>query len=129
VILSTKGYWYVWRPDHVRADKKGYVKRADLIMEEVLGRSLESDEVVHHGPGGKEDDSPGNLSVMISKDHSSYHCKNNQRLKRYKWPSDEQLLEFRKKLSFRELAKIVGCSDSTVRQHIKRILESRRING
>jgi hypothetical protein len=74
LIQSSKGYWYIYQPDHPRA-KRGYVKRADLVLEKKLGRPLKSNEIAHHGPGGKEDDSPKNLTAMTITEHKRYHAK------------------------------------------------------
>lgn len=44
-----------------------------LIAERVLGRRLESWEVVHHINGRRDDNKPSNLCVMHRKDHDRYH--------------------------------------------------------
>lgn len=137
LTLSTKGYWYVLNPDHHRAGKNGYVKRADVVMEEVLGRPLERDEIVHHGPGGKEDDSPENLSVMKVGEHSKLHADLRGRSaprvrkpdapsnRRYSWPSNDRLLELREVMSLRELSQMIGCGHKSVDRRIQRILAVR----
>ena len=43
-----KEYIYIFKPQHPRADKHGYVKRAILVMEKYLGRFLKLGELVHH---------------------------------------------------------------------------------
>lgn len=138
MTLSTRGYWYVWNPEHHRADKNGYAKRADLVMEEVLGRPLERGEIVHHGPGGKEDDSPENLSVMQTGEHSRLHADMRGRAvprvrkpdapsnRRYSWPSDDRLLELREVMSLRELSQMIGCGHKSVDRRIQRILAARK---
>lgn len=70
----TMGYFYSRKPDHPRAMKNGYVKRANLVMEQKLGRYLTKDEVVHHINGNKSDDRIENLMFFPNRsEHSKYH--------------------------------------------------------
>lgn len=73
MTTSSKGYVYIHRPDHPRASKTGYVKRADLVLEEKLGRSLETGEFAHHENGIKGDDDPANLTVVRVAEHNQKH--------------------------------------------------------
>jgi hypothetical protein len=68
VILHTNGYWYIYKPDYHRAQGV-YAKRADLVMEEKLGRLLQPNEVVHHKNRDTTDDSVDNLEVMDDNEH------------------------------------------------------------
>lgn len=45
------------------------------VMEDVLGRKLLPDEVVHHKDGNKQNNDPNNLQVMSPSEHSSYHAR------------------------------------------------------
>jgi hypothetical protein len=132
LIQSSKGYWYVFKPNHLRAGKRGYVKRADLILEKKLGRPLKPNEIAHHGPGGKADDSPENLTVMTLSYHTNYHVglrpkkpsKPRNPLapsnRRYQWPSNEKLLKMRKSMTLQKIADFIGCSIVSVHQHLKK---------
>ncbi len=73
VHISTRGYAYVCLPHHPRAMKNGYVKRADLVAEIALGRSLLPSEIVHHKNHDKIDDRPENLQVLTKQEHSRLH--------------------------------------------------------
>ena len=61
---------------HIRGyNKKGNAKLHRLVMEEHLGRKLESGEVVHHINGDITDNRIENLRVMTIGEHSSMHRK------------------------------------------------------
>ena len=51
-------------------------KRKDVhryIMETILGRELESNEVVHHKDGNKLNNNPDNLMLMTKSEHARLH--------------------------------------------------------
>lgn len=60
---TDKGYKEVYRPNHPRCSKKGYVKEHRLVMEEMIGRYLEPLETVHHKNGSRKDNRPENLEL------------------------------------------------------------------
>jgi len=69
------GYVFVFAPNHPRAMRGGAVCQHILVAEEMIGRPLKPDEVVHHINGIKSDNRPENLMVMTDHDHRSYHIK------------------------------------------------------
>ena len=84
VMIS--GYKYILKPDHPHATKKGYVAEHRLVAEKKLGRYLEKYEDVHHINFKKIDNSPENLSVLTSSEHSKLHARLkpiNKRSKQY----------------------------------------------
>jgi hypothetical protein len=131
---SSKGYWYVYQPDHPGA-VNGYVKRATLVLEEKLGRYLQDGELAHHENEDKEDDSPDNLVLEHTSDHSKLHSRKRVRKpkpprvrkpdspynRRYQWPGDAALLEMRRTVSLREMAKVIGCTHKAVDRRLKKM--------
>jgi hypothetical protein len=71
----SRGTGYVWLyvPEHPKATGYGYVQEHRLVAEEMLGRWLESSEVVHHIDGDKTNNDPSNLEVMTRGAHFRAH--------------------------------------------------------
>lgn len=72
-IYRSVGYMFVKKPGHYRADKQGYVKIADIVLEAKIGRPLWKNEIAHHIDGNKLNDSPDNLEVMDNLEHTRMH--------------------------------------------------------
>ena len=68
-FLSTSGYYRIYKPEHHKADKRGYVYEHIVIWEEANGRQLRDDEVVHHLNGIKIDNRPLNLLALRNEKH------------------------------------------------------------
>lgn len=66
------GYVMV-RVTHHPNSRNGFILEHRLIMEKVLGRYLNSDEVVHHINNDPSDNRPENLLVMTVGEHSKMH--------------------------------------------------------
>lgn len=70
----TNGYISVLSADHPFANKRGYVYQHRLVMEEMIGRYLKPEEVVHHIDENKQNNSPENLMLFpTDTDHRRYH--------------------------------------------------------
>jgi hypothetical protein len=65
-IEDADGYVLLRRPEHPLANSGGYVREHRLVMEELLGRKLTKEEVVHHINGQKDDNRPENLQLYRS---------------------------------------------------------------
>lgn len=75
-LANDTGYKMIKCTGHLRANKRGYVFRANLVTEFCLGRKLLKNECVHHINLIRDDDSPSNLYLFPTKKaHSTYHLK------------------------------------------------------
>jgi hypothetical protein len=71
--ITNYGYRRVRSPAHPKADKDGYVLEHILVMEQKLGRYLQSHEIVHHKDGNRLNNSKDNLELMTRAQHTSHH--------------------------------------------------------
>ena len=69
------GYIRIYFPSHPKADKRGWILEHDLIMECNIGRWLNSNEIVHHINGIKDDNRLKNLKLMTRSEHMKLHRK------------------------------------------------------
>jgi len=60
------GYVLVKRPDHPRADSRGYVYEHILVAEQMIGRPLNPGEEVHHDDLHRSNNVPSNLKVKTN---------------------------------------------------------------
>jgi len=76
ISYSKDGYIKIYCPNHPYANggRRGlYVYAHRLIMEQILGRYLTPDEVVHHKDGNPQNNDPANLVVMSKGEHRRVH--------------------------------------------------------
>ncbi len=58
---------------HSEANSWGYVYEHRIIAEQIVGRRLAKDEIVHHKNGRRWDNRPENLEVMNKVEHAKMH--------------------------------------------------------
>lgn len=61
-------YMLLHMPDHPKA-RRGYIREHRYVIEKIIGRLLENDEIVHHIDGNTLNNSPENLQLMKKRDH------------------------------------------------------------
>lgn len=65
--------WFVYAPNHPKCKHNGCVAEHILLAEEMIGRYLEKDEVVHHKNANRNDNSKENFCVMSKSSHMNLH--------------------------------------------------------
>ena len=76
-VVTNLGYVIYWSPEHHRSDADGayagYVYEHVLVAESVIGRNLRTSEEVHHLDFNRANNSPSNLLVLSSAQHTKLH--------------------------------------------------------
>lgn len=73
IVIDSGGYRRVFMPSHPNTNSRGYILEHVLVMTEMLGRPLQSGEVVHHKDGNRLNNSKDNLRLMTRSQHTSHH--------------------------------------------------------
>lgn len=69
----SEGYILIYRPGSPNANKHGFAMEHRIVAEEMIGRPLKRDEVVHHINEVKTDNRPENLLVLSRGEHILLH--------------------------------------------------------
>ena len=77
------GYIQYYRPENPMANARGLVDEHRLVMAKALGRSLKSNEHVHHIDGDKTNNNPKNLLILSKSEHHRLHGTIQEKEKRY----------------------------------------------
>lgn len=85
-IVSKGDYIYAIVPEHPHANKHGYVLLHRIIMENHLGRVLNTNEVVHHIDGNKKHNIIENLQVLTNSEHVKLHASKGRTMVKLKCP-------------------------------------------
>lgn len=100
-IVSKGDYNYAIVKDHPFATKNGYVLEHRVVMENHLGRILNTNEVVHHINECKKDNRIDNLQLMLVGEHERLHgLQKGQMFAEMKCPSCKKLFVIRRNQTF-----------------------------
>lgn len=73
-MKDADGYVYQYRPQHPRAGNNGFVPVHQLVMEEMIGRLMDTRrEHIHHIDGNPSNNDPSNLQILKPGIHVRFH--------------------------------------------------------
>lgn len=73
-VCNGGGYKYCKTiPEHPKANSNGLYPLHRVLMENKIGKSLLSNEDVHHVDGNKNNNSTDNLEILSKRDHAKKH--------------------------------------------------------
>ena len=100
-IVSKGDYNYAVVPEHPNRTKNNYVLEHRIVIENHLGRLLNSNEVVHHKNGNKKDNRIENLVILSDEEHAKLHGKEiGHRMVKLKCPWCHKQFSLRRNKSF-----------------------------
>lgn len=73
-VVKKGEYLYAVVRNHPSRTKNDYVLMHRVVMENHLGRLLNTDEVVYHIDGNKHNNDISNLQVLTQKQHAKHHA-------------------------------------------------------
>ena len=117
--INKDGYIMVYAPEHLNANKRGYVYEHRLVMSGLINRPLYPDEVVHHIDGNRSNNDPSNLMLEHIGPHLALHNFGSKKF------TDKQLAEIKKDYmagcSASVISKKYKCSAGTIAKWLKRM--------
>lgn len=115
-IVKKGDYLYAVVYDHPNSIKHGYVLLHRIVMENSLGRLLNSDEVVHHKNENKFDNRIENLELMKVGQHERHHAISKGRLwVTIKCPSCGNVVERQYNKTHLQKGAVCTCCSATCR--------------
>lgn len=120
-VFDKQGYALVKRPDHPRANRRGYVREHILSAETKLGRPVQPHEVVHHEDEVKSNNAPENLGLFPSRgEHIRFHNLQRSSAKALHAMSDDDLRDLYSRMSTPMIAERFGTSPASVQRELVR---------
>ena len=122
-LVSKGDYNYAVVPKHPNSGKHGYVLEHRIIMENHLGRLLNSNEVVHHKDENKKNNDISNLEVLSDIEHVRLHSSIGRTYVRLCCPECKRIFVIEKRKSFLSKRHKYTCCSMTCRGKFSRRIQ------
>lgn len=126
-MVTPHGYVVEYSPDHPRRNGQTVLQHR-LVMECMLGRLLEPNEVVHHRNGDRTDNRADNLQVLDQRSHGLEHAEESRALQQAPLRRGQVRRALRGR-STKEAAAALGVHHQTLRNRFEDLLQKRRGPG
>ena len=148
--MPNETYEYIYLPEHPKSHKDGCIYKHRYMMELLLGRVLDDDEIVHHKDEDRKNNNINNLEIKTNSKHISDHmggeikecvcpiCNTNflpkskkivycsgkcshRNQERIVWPTKEELENLVWEIPTTKIAKMIGVSDKAIDKRCKNL--------
>ncbi len=126
--MTVYGYIREYCPDHPMRDVSSMVAQHRLVMEGMIGRLLDRDEVVHHKNGMRNDNRPENLELMSLHAHGQHHADASRKAQQAPL-TDERVRKALEGRTTAEAATLLGVSVQTLHNRFYPLLRRRKSPG
>lgn len=123
-IVSKGDYNYcLIEGTHPSCKSTKYVLHHRIVMENHLGRVLNSNEVVHHIDENKKNNSINNLQLMLVEDHTRLHSSTGRKWVKLKCPECKNIFDREERQSFLHKGTDYTCCSRQCRGKLSRKIQ------
>lgn len=120
-IRDKQGYLLRRRPEHPRANSRGYVREHILVMEQKIGRPILPTEDVHHKDENKANNDPDNLDLFASRgEHIRHHNNERSSARAFRALPDAEMRRLYDQFSTPQLAEMWNTSPASIQRELVR---------
>lgn len=117
---KANGYHIIYKPDHLRANKQGYIAEHILIAEKILGRPLK-----YYGKSHKNNEIPHHINFIKSdnREENLFVCKNQSEHYKIHWKfgNESKILLKRNIIKFNREKKEYYLNEEKIKKNNKKI--------
>lgn len=121
-VVMKSGYVFEFLPKHPRRNFWGFVPQHRLVAEDMIGRPLATNEVVHHIDENPGNNHPSNLQVMESREHWKLHAVKRAEAQKSLLKEADVRAALEKYKNLKRAAKHMRCNHQTLRNRFPELV-------